>query len=85
MYILSYQDTYLMFSLYRSVLMPQAKLISVKDAAAMTGMSQQWWRGALAGRRPMPPVRVVRIGRAIRLHLDDLEVWINQTNGQNGE
>jgi hypothetical protein len=65
--------------------MPQTKLISVKDAAAMTGMSQQWWRGALAGRRPMPPVRVVRIGRAIRLHLDDLEVWINQTNGQNGE
>jgi predicted DNA-binding transcriptional regulator AlpA len=65
--------------------MSQAKLISIKDAAAMTGMSQQWWRGALAGHRPMPPVRVVRIGRAIRLHLDDLEAWINQTNGQNGE
>lgn len=62
--------------------MSQAKLISIKDTAAMTGMSQQWWRDALAGRRPMPPVRVVRIGRAIRLHLDDLEAWINQGKSQ---
>ncbi len=65
--------------------MPQPKLISVKDTAAMTGMSQQWWRDALAGRRPMPPVRVVRIGRAIRLHLDDLEAWINQGKSQHQE
>lgn len=65
--------------------MSQPKLVSVKDTAAITGMSQQWWRDALAGRRPMPPIRVVRIGRAIRLHLDDLEAWINQTKGQIGK
>ncbi len=61
------------------------KLVTVAEAAELTAMSEQWWRGALAGRRPMPPVRVVRIGRAIRLHLEDIEVWINQTNGKNGE
>lgn len=65
--------------------MKNQKLVTVAEAAELTAMSEQWWRGALAGRRPMPPVRVVRIGRAIRLHLGDLEAWINQTKGQNGE
>jgi len=65
--------------------MLQPKLISVKEAAAMTGMSQQWWRSAIAGRKPMPPVRVVRMGKSIRLHLDDLEAWINQAKEQNGK
>jgi len=65
--------------------MIEQKLISIREAAEITGMSVHWWRGALAGRRAMPPVRVIRIGRAIRLHLDDLEAWINQTKEQNGK
>lgn len=65
--------------------MKNQKLVTVAEAAELTAMSEQWWRGAIAGRRPMPPVRVVRMGKSIRLHLDDLEAWINQAKGQNGK
>ena len=65
--------------------MKNQKLVTVAEAAELTAMSEQWWRGAIAGRRPMPPVRVVRMGKSIRLHLDDLEAWINQTKEQNGQ
>ncbi len=57
-----------------------AKLITISQAAAMTNMSQGWWRAAVAGRKPMPPVRVIRIGTAVRLHLGDLLAWID--NGE---
>lgn len=50
----------------------KARLVSISEAAVMTGMSEQWWRHAVAGRKPMPPVRVIRLGGAVRIHLDDL-------------
>jgi predicted DNA-binding transcriptional regulator AlpA len=56
----------------------EAKLISTKEAAALTGMSQGWWRDAVNGRKPMPPVRVVRFGGAVRLHLGDLLRYIEK-------
>ena len=52
-------------------------LVTVQEAAEMTSMSIGWWRGALAGRKPMPPVRIVRIGRVVRLHYGDLVAWID--------
>ncbi len=52
-------------------------LVTVQEAAEMTSMSIGWWRGALAGRKPMPPVRVIRIGRVVRLHYGDLVAWID--------
>ncbi len=56
----------------------QKQLISVHEAAQLTGMSSTWWRAAIAGRKPMPPVRVVRFGGAVRLHLDDLLRYIEK-------
>ena len=53
------------------------QLISISDAATITGMSPNWWREAIAGRKPMPPVRVRRLGGAIRIHLGDLLQWID--------
>jgi len=52
-------------------------LVTVQEAAEMTSMSIGWWRGALAGRKPMPPVRIIRIGRVVRLHYKDLVAWID--------
>lgn len=52
-------------------------LVTVQEAAEMTSMSIGWWRGALAGRKPMPPVRIIRIGRVVRLHYGDLVAWID--------
>lgn len=52
-------------------------LVTVQEAAEMTSMSIGWWRGALAGRKPMPPVRIIRIGRVVRLHYEDLVAWID--------
>jgi predicted DNA-binding transcriptional regulator AlpA len=54
-----------------------ALLITLAEAAHVTGMSEQWWRHAIAGRKQMPPIRVVRIGGAVRLHRQDLLDWIN--------
>ena len=53
------------------------KLISIDQAAELTNMSPSWWRAAVQGRKPLPPVRVVRIGGAIRLHLGDLLAFID--------
>jgi hypothetical protein len=53
------------------------KLITIAEAAQITSMSAGWWRAAINGRKPMPPVRVHRMGGAIRLHLADLLAWID--------
>lgn len=54
-----------------------ALLITLGEAARLTGMSEQWWRHAVAGRKPMPPIRILRLGGAVRLHRQDLFNWIN--------
>jgi hypothetical protein len=56
--------------------MTRKQLITVEQAAEITSMSIAWWRQALAGKKPMPPIRVIRIGKAVRLHLGDLLSWI---------
>ncbi len=56
----------------------QKRLISVREAAQLTGMSSTWWRAAIAGRKQLPPVRVVRLGGAIRIHLGDLMRFIEE-------
>ncbi|BCO09238.1 hypothetical protein GF1_16140 [Desulfolithobacter dissulfuricans] len=58
-------------------------LITVDEAARITGMSASWWRAAVIGRKPMPPVRVIRFGKSVRLHLGDLLRYIEQE--QEGE
>lgn len=58
--------------------MTKKQLITVDQAAEITSMSVAWWRQALAGNKPMPPVRVIRIGKAVRLHLGDLLNWIEK-------
>ncbi len=58
--------------------MTKKQLITVDQAAEITSMSVAWWRQALAGNKPMPPVRVIRIGKAVRLHLGDLLSWIDK-------
>jgi predicted DNA-binding transcriptional regulator AlpA len=55
----------------------EQKLITIEETAKLTSMSQAWWRAAINGRKPMPPVRVRRMGGAIRLHLADLLAWID--------
>lgn len=57
--------------------MLEKQLITMSEAAKMTGVSASWWRHAIAGRKTMPPVRVIRLGGAVRLHLQDLIDWIN--------
>ena len=54
----------------------EKQLISVKEAAKMTGISESWWRQAVRGKKNMPPVRVRHIGHSIRLHLGDLVRFI---------
>jgi len=56
--------------------MTKKQLITVEQAAEIASMSIAWWRQALAGKKPMPPIRVIRIGKAVRLHLGDLLNWI---------
>ena len=58
-------------------LMMEKQLVTISEAAQLTGMSSSWWRHAVAGRKPMPPIRVIRVGAAVRLHLGDLLTWIN--------
>jgi len=55
----------------------EKQLVTISEAAQLTGMSSSWWRHAVAGRKPMPPVRVIRVGAAVRLHLGDILAWIN--------
>lgn len=52
-------------------------LVTLAEAAKMTAMSLAWWR--LAVRRGSLPatVRVVRIGRAVRVHADDIKRWLD--------
>lgn len=57
--------------------MMEKQLVTIGEAAQLTGMSSSWWRHAVAGRKPMPPIRVIRVGAAVRLHLGDLLTWIN--------
>jgi len=57
--------------------MMKKQLVTINEAAQLTGMSSSWWRHAVGGRKIMPPVRVVRVGAAVRLHLGDLLSWIN--------
>lgn len=57
--------------------MMEKQLVTINEAAQLTGMSSSWWRHAVAGRKPMPPVKVIRLGASVRLHLGDLLNWIN--------
>lgn len=51
-------------------------LVTIKEAAAMTAMSLGWWRLALRSGSLPATVRVVRIGRAVRLHAADIKKWV---------
>lgn len=58
---------------------PQPKLLSEADSAQYLGMSRAFLRksrmdGTRRNRTPGPPY--IRIGRAIRYDLDDLNQWI---------
>jgi len=55
----------------------EKQLVTLSEAAQITGTSCSWWRHAVAGRKIMPPIRIVRIGSSVRLHLGDLLNWIN--------
>ena len=55
-------------------------LISIDEAARLTGMAVTTWRHWIAGRTSggeAPPVRIVRLGvKAVRVHKGDLLKWI---------
>lgn len=51
-------------------------LLTVKEAANLTGLSEGWWKQVTAGRRPWPG-RVIKIGKAVRIHAGDLQAWVN--------
>lgn len=52
-------------------------LLTLQEVAELTRMSLAWWRSATQGKRNMPPVRVMRVGRSVRIHAGDLRAWIN--------
>lgn len=54
----------------------QSILITIKEAAHLTGTAEGTWRHWLMGGEGMPPVRVIRLGRAVRIHRQDLFDWI---------
>jgi len=54
----------------------QSILIKIKEAARLTDTAEGTWRHWLMGGEGMPPVRVIRLGRAVRIHLQDLLDWI---------
>lgn len=49
-------------------------LLTIKEAAELTGMSVPWWKQVASGRRPWPG-RVLKIGKSVRIHADDLKKW----------
>ena len=54
-------------------------LISLSEAARLTGTSTTTWRHWLASNsNQMPPVRIKRLGRAVRIHYGDLLQWIDE-------
>ena len=55
----------------------QCKLLTIKEAAKLTRTAEGTWRHWLMGLgEGMPPVRVIRLGRAVRIHRQDLLNWI---------
>jgi len=55
----------------------QSILITIKETARLTQTAEGTWRHWLMGKgEGMPPVRVIRLGRAVRIHLQDLLDWI---------
>ena len=55
----------------------QSKLLTIKEAAKLTRTAEGTWRHWLMGLgEGMPPVRVIRLGRAVRIHRKDLLDWI---------
>lgn len=52
-------------------------LLTLREAATITKMSLAWWQRAARGEFALPPVRVIRIGRNVRIHGGDLRAWIN--------
>lgn len=55
----------------------QSILITIKEAARLTNTAEGTWRHWLMGQgEGMPPVRVIRLGRAVRIHRKDLLDWI---------
>lgn len=55
----------------------QSILITLKEAARLTHTAEGTWRHWLMGLgEGMPPVRVIRLGRAVRIHRKDLLDWI---------
>jgi excisionase family DNA binding protein len=56
----------------------QSILITIKEAARLTHTAEGTWRHWLMGQgEGMPPVRVIRLGRAVRIHRQDLLNWID--------
>lgn len=51
-------------------------LLTVKEAAHLTGLSEGWWKQVTAGKRACP-ARVIKIGKAVRIHAGDLRAWID--------
>ncbi|MFH7321404.1 phage antirepressor N-terminal domain-containing protein [Desulfurivibrio sp. D14AmB] len=54
------------------------KLIPLREAAEMTGMTYGWWYRAMAVDHPVLPIRTYRFGRSIRVHRGDLAAWIDK-------
>lgn len=58
----------------------QFDLITVKEAARLTRTAEGTWRHWLMGGVGMPRVRVIRIGRTVRIHRQDLLNWIAENS-----
>lgn len=52
-------------------------LVTLAEAAKMTAMSLAWWRLAVRNGSLPATIRVVRIGRAVRVHVDDIKKWVD--------
>jgi len=57
-------------------------LLNLRDVAQVTSMSIHWWRAAIKNGEVPPGVRVVRVGRAVRVNYSDLKKWIEGGNDQ---
>ena len=51
-------------------------LITVREAASLCRVSEKWWRRRIAG--GTSPVPVYRLGRHVRLDLNEVLAWLNR-------
>ena len=65
-----------MKSTYDSLAEVYCPLLTVRDCAKITGLSEKTWRTWVGDMRRCP-VPVVRLGRTIRVRLVDLASWID--------